>query len=92
LTDYDFVIDDFSFQLACVITIYVLMLQFLRFRLTAAFVEYLMWIIFLSLFPVLGWKCLKRVKQNNALVKHRLGHTASVKYSGYDVVLPFIGK
>ena len=51
-----------------------------------------MWVMFLSLFPVLGWKCIKRIKPNNALVKHRLGHTASVKYSGFAVVLPAIGR
>ena len=50
-----------------------------------------MWVILISLFPVLGWKSVKRVKPNNALVKHRLGGKPTVKYSGIDVALPVIG-
>lgn len=59
-------------------------------RVRRSMIGLMMWTFVIVLFPVVGWWCVKRIKQDHVLVQHRLGDSPMVKTPGLAVVLPVI--
>jgi len=57
-------------------------------RVRRSMIGLMVWSFVIVFFPVVGWWCVKRIKQDHVLVQHRLGDSPVVKTPGLAMILP----